>query len=372
MPELRKDPVTGRWVIISAERAKRPAKLVRPVPTNKIDAFDPFLPGGEDKTPGEVLAYRPPGSAANSPGWWLRVVPNKFPALETQGEIRRSGDGMYDLMNGIGQHEIVIETPDADIQLPDMDEEQVQEVIWAFRDRSVEMHKDSRFRYVLIFKNYGKEAGASIWHPHSQIIALPIVPKNVQEELEGARRYHDYKERCVYCDMSHQEIKDQRRIVMENDGFVAFCPYAPRFPFETWILPKPHEQFFSDVTKNGVIDLARILKGTLRKLKLALNDPAYNFIIHTTPDDEGPIPYYHWHIEILPALSRVAGFEWGSGFFINPVAPEEAAQILREAELPRSASVPDILKPDLDEVEVLAPTHPKPVHAEDTGRKHRA
>ena len=336
MPELRKDPVVGRWVIVSTERANRPRNLVLPVPTDKVDEFNPFKTGNEAKTPKEVLAYRPPGTAPNTPGWWLRVIPNKFPALENKGSIQRVGEGMYDLMNGIGQHEVVIETPEEGIQLPDMEDEQVQEVIWAFRDRSIELRKDPRFRYVLIFKNYGKEAGASIWHAHSQIIAMPIVPRIVQEELEGARKYFQYKERCVFCDMIHQERTDQKRLVMENDTFVAFCPFASRFPFETWILPKNHEQFFSDITKNEVIDLSQILKGCLHNLKLVLDDPAYNFIIHTTPDSEGPIPFYHWHIEILPALSRVAGFEWGTGFHINPVLPESAAEYLREAELPHA------------------------------------
>jgi UDPglucose--hexose-1-phosphate uridylyltransferase len=338
MPELRKDPVTGRWVIISSERGKRPQTLLSPVP-READEFNPFAPGNEDKTPPEVLAYRPPSTPPNTPGWWLRVIPNKFPALSADGDIQRAGDGMYDLMNGIGRHEVVIEGPDADVQLPDMDEEQVQEVIWAYRDRSIELKKDSRFRYVLIFKNYGKEAGASIWHPHSQIIALPVVPKSVQEEIEGARRYYEYKERCVYMDMVQQELKDGKRLVMENDSFVAFCPFASRFPFETWILPKKNEQFFSNITKNGVIDLASILKGTLNKLKLGVGDPAYNFLIRTTPEDLGPVPYHTWHIEILPALGKVAGFEWGSGFHINPVPPEEAADILRQAELPRSPSM---------------------------------
>ncbi len=340
MPELRKDPVVGRWVIISTERANRPSSLVNPVPSNKVDDFNPFLPGNEDKTPKEVLSYRPPGTAPNTPGWWVRVIPNKFPALDTDGNIERFGEGMYDMMNGIGRHEVVIESPEPDKQLPDMEEEQVQEVLWAFRDRSVELRKDPRYRYVLIFKNYGPQAGASIWHPHSQIIALPIVPKNVQEEIDGARKYFEYKERCVFCDMVHQEQKDGDRVVMENDAFIAFCPYASRFPFETWILPKRHEQFFSDITKNAVLDLAEIIKGTLRKLQRALGDPSYNLIVRTTPDDAGPSAYCHWHIEILPALSRVAGFEWGTGFFINPVPPENAADILREAELPHDVNGP--------------------------------
>jgi UDPglucose--hexose-1-phosphate uridylyltransferase len=342
MPELRRDPVTGRWVIIATERAKRPSAFIDSTPTNKIDAVNPFKPGNEAMTPPEVLAYRPPGSEPNSPGWWVRVTPNKYPALEAEGEIRRVGLGMYDMMNGIGAHEVVIETPDEGVQLGDMAPEQVQEAIWAYRDRAVALRKDPRFQYVLIFKNYGTQAGASIWHSHSQIIALPIVPKNVQEKIEGARRYYDYKERCVFCDMIHQERNDGARVVMENEEFIAFCPYASRFPFEIFILPKSHACFFSDITKSDVTHLADLLQKTLHKLKLAVNDPAYNMIIHTTPMNLGPVPYFHWHIEILPALSRVAGFEWGSGFFINPVPPEDAARYLRHAEMPGDVdTVPD-------------------------------
>ncbi|MDK2973421.1 MAG: UDPglucose--hexose-phosphate uridylyltransferase [Candidatus Sumerlaeota bacterium] len=334
MPELRRDPVTGRWVIIATERAKRPSALVDTTPTEKIDKVNPFKAGNEHMTPPEILAYRPPGSKANSEGWWVRVFPNMYPALESEGEVSRAGLGMFDMMNGIGAHEVVVESPDEGVQLGDMDVEQVQEAIWAYRDRAVALRKDPRFQYVMIFKNYGKQAGASIWHPHSQIIALPIVPKNVQEKIEGARRYFDYKERCVFCDMIHQERNDAARVVMENDEFIAFCPYASRFPFEVFILPKQHACFFSDITKNIVSHLAEILQGTLRRLKLAVNDPAYNMIIHTTPKTLGDVPYFHWHIEILPALSRVAGFEWGSGFFINPIPPEDAAKFLRHAEMP--------------------------------------
>lgn len=335
MPELRKDPVIGRWVIISTERARRPSSCVAPVPAEKHDEVDPFSPGNEQMTPPELLAYRPAGTKPNTPGWWVRVVPNKFPALESTGDPTRKGHGMYDQMSGIGSHEVVVETPEADLQLPDMPPEQVQEVIWAFRDRSVALRRDSRFRYIQIFKNYGAQAGASIWHPHSQIIALPIVPKNLQEKLEGAKSYYDYKERCVYTDIVHQEQRDGDRIVEENESFISFCPYASAFPFEISILPKRQQNFFADLSKNEVVDLAEILRGTLRKLKFAVNDPAYNLVIHTTPDKLGAVPYFSWHIEILPALSKVAGFEWGSGFFINPLPPEDAAEFLRGAVLPQ-------------------------------------
>ncbi len=339
MPDLRKDPIVGRWVIVSTERANRPAAFVTHVPMDGADEFDPFLPGNERETPPEVLAYRPPDTEPDTPGWWIRVFENKFPALGSTGEPVRAGEGMYDMMSGVGRHEVVVESPDPSVQMPDMEEEQVREVIWAYRDRFVELKKDKRFRYVMIFKNYGHAAGASIWHPHSQIIALPIVPKSVQEEVEGARRHWEYKERCVYCDIARQELRDQSRIVMENDTYIAFCPWASRFPFETWIVPRAHEPYFSDITKNNVQDLAAILRDTLKKLKLTLDDPSYNMIIRTTPEEAGGERWSHWHIQILPALSRVAGFEWGSGFFINPVPPEDAANLLRQAELPRSPSM---------------------------------
>lgn len=330
MPELRKDPVTGRWVIIATERAKRPNQYVK-IEEEKRGGFCPFCPGNESSTPPEVLSYRHPNTPRDSEGWWVRVVPNKFPALQPEGELRRSGEGMYDRMSGIGRHEVVVESPSHAQTYADLGEEQIQEILWAFRDRMVEMRKDTRMRYIMIFKNWGREAGASIEHPHSQIIALPIVPKRVQEELHGAGRYFDYKERCVFCDMIHQELEDNIRTVAENDTFLSYMPFASRFPFETCIVPKQHTSFFSDITKNEIVDLARIMKKTFSLIKQALDDPPYNFVIHTTPYDEsGSAPYYHWHIEIMPKLTRVAGFEWGSGFYINPTPPEDAARHLRE------------------------------------------
>lgn len=344
MPELRKDPVLGRWVIIATDRAKRPSSFVCTAPENPVDAENPFLPGKEKETPEEVLAYRPAGTKPNTPGWWVRVVPNKYPALDSSAALIRRGEGMYDLISGVGRHEVIIESPDPTKQIPDMDEEQVQEIIWAYRDRSVDIKRDPRFRYTQVFKNYGMQSGASFWHPHSQLIALPIVPSAVHEELVGAKKYYEYKERNVYLDVIHQEQRDKVRVVLENDQFICFCPYASRFPFEMQIMPKERQQQFSDVNKSAVTDLASILKGSLKKLQLALNDPAYNMIIRTTPEDEAKSPWCHWRIEILPALSRVAGFEWGSGFFINPVTPEDAAEMLRNTALPKPGAKQETLK----------------------------
>lgn len=329
MPELRKDPIIGRWVIIATERAKRPSAYTIKTEQKK-GGFCPFCPGNETHTPPEVLSYRPGDTKKNTPGWWIRVVPNKFPALQVEGQPKRMGLGMFDKMNGIGAHEVIVETPEHDLSIADLPNKQIQEILWAYRDRSIELRKDKRFRYILIFKNHGREAGASLDHPHSQLIALPIVPKRVQEEVAGAKKYFDYKERCVFCDIINQELDDNLRIVSENDNFLSFLPFASRFPFETWIIPKEHDCYFNDLQKNGVINLARILKETLRKIKYTLNDPPYNFLIHTTPSETGSAPYYHWHIEIIPKLTHVAGFEWGTGFYINPTPPEDAAKYLSE------------------------------------------
>jgi UDPglucose--hexose-1-phosphate uridylyltransferase len=331
MPELRKDPVTGRWVIISTERSRRPHDFgVRPAP--RKPSVCPFCPGNEDKTPPEILAFRQNGGSPNTPGWITRVVPNKFPALQIEGALDRRGEGLYDMMNGIGAHEVVIESTDHERDLPDLPLEHIHSVLWAFRERINDLKKDRRFRYILIFKNQGEAAGASLEHPHTQLIATPIIPKQIQEELEGSRRYYDIKERCVYCDIIHQETSDQigRRLVLQNDYFIAIEPYAPRFPFETWLLPANHDASYEMGDEYLIPALAAALKETLQRLNRALNRPPYNLMLHTAPVGDEDLPYYHWHIEILPKLTQVAGFEMGSGFYINPTAPEDAAHYLRE------------------------------------------
>lgn len=344
-PELRRDPVIGRWVIVASERANRPYRF-QPAETPTSPPDDcPFCPGHEERTPEETLSYRPEGSLPNENGWWIRVVPNKYPALQLEGAIRREGVGMYDRISGIGAHEVIIETPSHYNSLADLSDREVEEVLWAYRDRILDLKQDDRFRYILVFKNHGAEAGASMDHPHSQIMAMPIVPKRVQEELEGAARYWDYKERCVFCDIIHQEQKERERIVEENDSFIAILPFASRFPYEVWLMPKRHSLFYHDIKKRELQDLARALRVTLAKLKILLNDPHYNFMIHTTPfDEKATTPYYHWHIEITPKTTKVAGFEWGTGFHINPVPPEEAARQLAEV---------DVSQPQIIDVEAM-------------------
>lgn len=329
MPELRRDPIIGRWVIVSTERGRRPTNY-KEQPKEDPSKPCPFCPGNESFTPPEIIAYRNPGSPKDGAGWWVRVVPNKFPALQIEGILNRSGEGMYDRMNGIGAHEVIIETPEHKKEIPDLEDNKAEDIFWAFRDRILDLRKDARFEYILIFKNYGFSAGASLAHPHSQLIALPIVPRRVAEEVRGARRYYEYKERCVFCDIIQQEMASQSRIVTENDDFIAFEPFASRFPFETWVLPKIHDPCFEDASKHELVNLTRIMKVTLEKLRLVLENPPYNWLVHNSPLKEPHTTHYHWHIEIIPKLVRVAGFEWGTGFYINPTPPEEAAKFLRE------------------------------------------
>jgi len=332
MPELRKDPVVGRWVIISTERSRRPGHFT-PEAGNGAQAFSPFAEGREDMTPPEVYAVRPHGGPSDSPGWSVRVVPNKFPALEIEGSLDRRGEGLYDKMNGVGAHEVVIETPDPALQFADLPVEQIALVLVAWRERMRDLRKDQRLRYALVFKNHGAGAGATLEHSHSQIIATPIIPKMVQEELDGARRYFELKERPVFSDIIDQEAGEGqgRRVVVRTQRYIALAPFAPRFPFETWVLPLARRAAFHAIDDHDeMLELAGILKDTLGRLNAALDSPPYNLVLHTAPLADPEVPYYHWHFEIMPKLTRVAGFEIGSGFYINPTPPEDAAQYLRD------------------------------------------
>ena len=333
MPELRKDPVTGRWVIIASDRGMRPSDFIREHVVPHESHTCPFCPGNEHKTPPEILAYRPGGGPANGPGWTLRVVSNKFPALRVEGELNRQGEGLYDRMNGIGAHEVLIETPDHMLTLGELPEKQIADILWAFRDRVLDLKRDFRLVYIIIFKNHGEAAGASLEHPHSQLIALPVVPKRAKEEMDGARRYFDYKERCIFCDIIRQELETTARVILETDHYLVLSPYASRFPFETWIIPKRHSAHFEATEPASIQNLGWVERAVMRKIDKVLERPAYNMMIHSAPIQEGEMAHYHWHIEIIPKLTRVAGFEWGTGFYINPTPPEQAAKFLRDAGL---------------------------------------
>jgi UDPglucose--hexose-1-phosphate uridylyltransferase len=327
LPEIRRDPVTGRWVIISSDRARQPQDFIREPVRARGMTVCPFCAGNEDRTPPELLSYRPNGG----PEWRVRVISNKFPALRVEGDLGRSGDGLYDRMNGIGAHELIVETPQHCISLGELSEKQIEDIFWAFRDRVLDLRRDGRLRYILLFKNHGEAAGGTLEHTHSQLMGLPVVPISVQEELDGARRHFEYKERCIYCDVVRQEMQDGSRVVLESDYMLAVQPYAPRFPFETWIMPRTHISHFENSDAASIANLAWALRTLVRKLERVLEFPAYNMVLHSSPVQEPALPWFHWHLEIIPRLTRIAGFEWGTGFHINPTPPEEAAQFLREA-----------------------------------------
>jgi len=329
--ELRKDPIVGRWVIIAPDRLSRPQALYEEDAAT-CDYFDPFLAGNEDATTPEILAYRD-GGVPNGPGWRVRVIPNKFPAVRIEGDLDKRGEGIYDKMNAIGAHEVIVECPHRETNMSRLSVDNIREVLWVYRDRLVDLKRDPRLVHGLIFKNKGSRAGASLDHSHSQLIVAPIVPIAIQEELDGAREFYDYRGRCIYEDMIQQELASEKRIVLETEYFVVFCPYASRFPFETWILPRQHSSHYENISKPMIEDLGGVMKTVLTKLELGLDDPPYNFVLHSAPFSSQNLPHYLWHIEIFPRLSRVAGFEWGSGFYINPVSPEDAAQFLRDTEV---------------------------------------
>ena len=328
MAQLRRDPITGRWIITDVENPKGPNDFEVEAHSKKgINC--PFCYGNEQMTPPEIDAYRQAGTARNSPGWFTRVVPNKFPALQIEGNLDRIGLGVYDQTNGIGAHEVIVETPHHDRELCDLSPEEIRHVLNAYKNRSLDLRGDKRLKFMMIFKNYGLSAGASLEHPHSQLIALPFVPKRVHEEIKGAERYFEYRDRCGYCDMVDQELGEKERIVCQNEKFLAFSPFVSRFPFECCLLPKEHASDFSQVKEQDLPLLSELLKELLSRIKKVLRDPSYNLLLHTSPVENFYEASYHWHMEIMPRLTQVMGFEWGTGFYINPTPPEVAAAYLR-------------------------------------------
>lgn len=329
MAELRRDPVSGRWVIIAAERSLRPnaVRLSRGTPRG---GFCPFCEGNEDRTPPEVMAIRPAGTPANSPGWSVRVVPNKFPALRTDVRMETGGQGVYETVAGFGRHEVIIESPRHIVSLTEMGAEHLAQVVEAYCERSRVLSEDKRLAYVLIFKNVGEAAGATVEHSHSQLIAVPVMPKRVQTEMDRCAEYYEATGRCLFCDIIAQEEASGERIVADCGDFLVLSPFAARFPFEMWVLPKFHAPHLFELTPPQAFGLAEALHQALARLEVCLGDPPYNCAVHSAPVAGQGQDHYHWHVELMPRVTHVAGFEWGTGFHINPLAPETAAQYLRE------------------------------------------
>jgi UDPglucose--hexose-1-phosphate uridylyltransferase len=330
MPEIRTDPITGGRVIIAPERANRPTDLVA---AGEPGTGGPcvFCEGHEAETPGEVLSFREPQSAPNAPGWRVRVVPNRFPAFEqaTQPLEPVERIDFFRVQPAYGRHEVAIESPRHLVSITQLSQQGVREVVWAYRERLAALKEDSRLVYPQVFKNSGLAGGASLEHVHSQIMATPFVPGGIAERLARSLTFYRRHTQCVFCDLIRRELAAGERIVSETPEYVVLCPFASRVPYETWILPKAHASHFEQISSEVAGLLALVLQQTLARIEGLLEVPAYNYLIHTSPFDTSPLDHYHWTIEIVPRVTKVAGFEWGTGIYINPVPPEDAASLLR-------------------------------------------
>lgn len=334
MPELRKDPVIGRWVIIATERARRPGVFIE----SQKNTFDPGPCAFCDNKEREIFSVRPHSGA----DWRVKVVESGTPLLNCQGKFSRHGHGLYDVVNDYGNHEVVIETPEHIANMADLSVEQIRMVFETYVVRYNELEKNTNFQYVIAYKNYGWAAGSRrIGHSRSQVISTPVIPFSAKQKLEGAKKYFNYRERCLYCDMLQQELEAKVRIVAESEHFVALTPFAPRFVFELCVIPKKHHCDFAKGIVGLEHDLAGLMKTVLMKFKVGLEDPSYNYVIHSAPFRHTSVGTkwktlsddYHWHIEVLPRLTRVAGFERGSGFYISSIPPESVAEYLREVKI---------------------------------------
>jgi UDPglucose--hexose-1-phosphate uridylyltransferase len=337
--EMRYDTLKQKWTVIAPERAVRPSDFIthrKELLSDDKTKFCPFCPGNEKSTTKELLRL----NGDENGDWSLRVVANKYPAFRIEGNLKREGYGVYDKVTGIGAHEVIVETPAHELSLTDYSIKTLYNLFYAFKERMLDLKRDIRFRYIFAFKNYGHKAGATLVHPHSQIIAMPVIPDTVVSMLRSSREYYEKKERCIVCDILDMEFRSGNRIVFENADFVALCPYASFFSFETRIYPTKHSHDFTLINDDGLLSLAGIVKETLVRLDKSLVGPHLNIVLHTSPPtNERPshpdywksIAYdYHWHLEIIPRISGYAGFEWATGFNINIVRPEESAKFLRD------------------------------------------
>lgn len=329
MPEIRRNLVTGEWVIIATERARRPEDFRRGVMKRPSEAYEPgcpFCPGNEERTP--PPAYTLPGDEPGS--WRIRTFTNKFAALQADDQPGRHGEGYTLAMNGVGRHEVIVETPRHDLPLALQPPSGVADVVRTWRDRMRELYADPRVEHVIVFKNYGEAAGTSLGHPHCQIVGMPIVPAQVRDRLEAAMRHAADHGQCMYCHTLDTEIEDGSRIVDENASFVAFVPYAALSPFHLWIYPRAHAAYFGDISTDQLSDLASILSRSLGRVRNALDDPDYNVVLRSLSPPERGVRYGHWYLSLVPRVTRAAGFELGTGMFINTALPEASAAFLRE------------------------------------------
>lgn len=341
MKEIRKEPFTGHWVVFNSNLREKIFEFWkdRHYEASKLTECS-FCSGHEQETPPENLVYRKVDSLKDAPGWWVRVFENKDAVLQPNEELDRKPSGIYDVITGFGVHEIIVETPEHKTQLEELQFNQVRDIIWAYKERLTELKKDKRFKYITIFKNFGLGTFGSMEHTHSQILATPITPRKVKEELIQSKTYYEDKERCLFCDVIKQELRLKERVVFETPNFVVLTPFASLSPYEMFILPKLHQATYEEMTPTLANDLTETLILSLKKLAKLLSVPPYTLAVHTSPNLV-PRPGYwstiqydfHWHIEISPRLFRMSGLEWGTGFFFNPIFPEVAAEELRNIQI---------------------------------------
>lgn len=328
MSEFRQNSVTKEWVIIAPERAKRPDqwKQERPVrdPLPPYRDGCPFCPGHEEMTPPATYSLQADDA------WSLRVVPNKFAALAPTRTPTRHAEGPFLQADGFGIAEVVIESPRHDESLSTLPVETIEQVLRAFKLRHVAMAADPRISLVTIFRNHGPLAGTSLEHPHSQIIATPIVPPHVRDPWREAQEHYDTFGTCAYCELLRAEIKQESRLIGETDHFVAFCPWSSKTPFEVRIYPRRHHASYTWSHDSELYDLAFLLKDSLERLRVGLGNPDYNLLIRSAASGDEDARHLHWYMVIVPKLSTTAGFEMGTGIYINPTAPEVAAEFLRK------------------------------------------
>lgn len=340
MGELRQDIVTGHWVVVATERAMRPTDFVRPsvatLPEEESEC--PFCPGHELMTPLEVLSIRPEGSEPNTPGWQVRVFPNKYPAFET-GELIKPGTDMFPRRAADGSHEVIVHSPSHGASLATMPSEEVELVLRVYRHRYRVNCEDPHVRYVHLIVNHGRESGASLEHSHSQLFGVPLVPTLVMQELAGASWHFQSRKECVFCRIIEDELLFQQRIISRNRGFVAFAPFASRLPFEVWILPRSHQESFDMIDEEQLEEFAHMLRDILGRFHQKFGNPPFNYYIHSSPCDGSKYPYFHWHLEVVPRLTTTGSFELGTSMMINITTPERAADFLT-GRSERAAAVP--------------------------------
>ena len=332
MPELRQNPITKQWVIIATERAKRPHELVKntqdvkPIPSYVEQC--PFCLGNERLTPPQSLELMQNGK------WQVRVVPNRFAALARDGDVTRRLNGLKVAVNGVGHHEVIIETPDHSKTTALLSVSEVEMILNCYKQLYLNIAKDERVEHITVFKNHGLAAGTSLEHPHSQLIATPIIPPDIRRRMEEALRFYDMHGQCIFCKVLADELAEQVRIIHQTEYFVSFIPFAALTPFSLWIFPRRHMASFPETRPEELRDLARMLRLILAKLYHGLGNPDFNYIVRTAPCENRYLRYYHWYITVVPRLTRTAGFELGSGMYINPTIPETNAEFLRDIVVP--------------------------------------